>query len=90
MQKAVRKAAGDERVYIPGRGSDWQMRQAPTPYRDVTGGEGGHRATKPEDVIHWHTFGQPLTFLETYSTISQSNASLAFIIPATTHKSATS
>jgi hypothetical protein len=90
MQKAVRKAAGDERVYIPGRGSDWQMRQAPMPYQDVAGGEGGHRATKPEGVIHWHIFGQTLTFLETYSTISRSNVSLVFTLPAATHKSATS
>ena len=90
MQKAVRKAAGDERVFIPGRGSDWQMRQAPTPYWDMASGEGGHRAAKPEGVIHWYIFGQTLTFPETYSTISHSNVSLVFILPAATHKSATS
>jgi hypothetical protein len=29
----VGKAAGDERVFIPGEGSGWQMRAAPTPCR---------------------------------------------------------
>jgi hypothetical protein len=43
MQRAVEKAAGDERVFIAGRGSGWQMGSVPTPYqtrravRTVTG-----------------------------------------------------
>jgi hypothetical protein len=32
-ERVVGKAAGDERVFIPGRGSGWQMRPAQTPYR---------------------------------------------------------
>jgi hypothetical protein len=32
-ERVVGKAAGDERVFIPGRGSGWQMKPAQMPYR---------------------------------------------------------
>jgi hypothetical protein len=32
-ERGVGKAAGDECVFIPGEGPDWQMRSGPTPYR---------------------------------------------------------
>jgi hypothetical protein len=32
-ERVVGKAAGDECVFIPGEGPDWQMRSGPTPYR---------------------------------------------------------
>jgi hypothetical protein len=32
-REVVEKAAGDERVFISGRGSRWQMKLAQTPYR---------------------------------------------------------
>jgi hypothetical protein len=38
--RVVGKTAGDERVFIPGRGSGWQMKLAQTPYLpDAAGGE---------------------------------------------------
>ena len=55
---AVQESEGDERVFIPGRGSGWQMRKAPTPCWDAAGGEGGHRAAKPEGVIHKYISNQ--------------------------------
>jgi hypothetical protein len=38
-ERVVEKAAGDECVFIPGRGLDWQM-------PDAAGGEGGHGTEK--------------------------------------------
>ena len=32
-EEVVGKAAGDERVFIAGRGSGWQMKPVQTPYR---------------------------------------------------------
>jgi len=32
-ERVVGKAAGDERVFIPGEGPGWQIRSGPTPYR---------------------------------------------------------
>jgi hypothetical protein len=32
-ERIVGKSAGDERVFIPGRGSGWQMKPGQTPYR---------------------------------------------------------
>ena len=51
-ERIVGKAAGDERVFILGRGSGWQMRQAQTPYRTRRGGEGGQGVAKLDFVIH--------------------------------------
>jgi hypothetical protein len=51
-ERVVGKAAGDECVFIPGEGPDWQMRLAATPMPDTAGGEGGHGAAKPQGVIH--------------------------------------
>jgi hypothetical protein len=33
VKRVVGKAAGDEHVFIPGRGSSWQVKLAQTPYR---------------------------------------------------------
>jgi len=38
-ERVVGKAAGDECVFIPGEGPDWQMRSGPTPIPDTAGGE---------------------------------------------------
>jgi hypothetical protein len=43
------KSGGDERVFIAGRGSGWQMKPAQTPYRT-------RRAAKPHGVIHRSIF----------------------------------
>jgi hypothetical protein len=32
-ERVIGKAAGDERVFIPGEGPGWQMRSGPTPYQ---------------------------------------------------------
>jgi hypothetical protein len=32
-ERVIGKAAGDERVFIPGEGPGWQMRLGPTPYQ---------------------------------------------------------
>jgi hypothetical protein len=51
-ERFVGKAAGDERVFIPGRRSGCQMKPAQAPYRRRRAGEGGHGAAKPNGVIH--------------------------------------
>jgi len=48
-RELLEKRRGDERVFIPGRGSGWQMKPAQTPYR---GGEGDHGAAKAHGVVH--------------------------------------
>ena len=56
-ERVVGNVAGDERVFIPGRGSEWQMRPAQRgQYRRRRGGEGGHGAAEPHAVIHRYLF----------------------------------
>jgi hypothetical protein len=43
-ERGVGKAAGDECVFIPGEGPDWQMRSGPDAIPDTAGGEGSHGA----------------------------------------------
>jgi hypothetical protein len=38
-ERVVGKAAGDKRVFIPGRGSGWQMKPASDAIPDAAGGE---------------------------------------------------
>jgi len=48
MERTVGKAAGGECLFIAGRRSGWQMQRGP----ETAGGEVGHGAAKPHDVIH--------------------------------------
>jgi hypothetical protein len=48
----VGKEAGDEHVFIAGRGSGCQMKPAQDAISNAAGGEGGHGAAKPDGVIH--------------------------------------
>src|SRR5436305_10997294 len=54
MQRAVEKAAGDERVFFSGRGSGTRVADevSPDTIPDAAGGEDGHRAATPEGVTH--------------------------------------
>ena len=61
MQRAVGKAAGDERVFIPGQGSDWQMRAGSDvitrrAVRAVTG------PPTPDRVIHMYLDSSNIRF----------------------------
>ena len=55
-ERVVGKAAGDECVFMPGEGPDWQVRSSPTPILDMAGGWGVHGAAKPHGVIHRYIF----------------------------------
>jgi hypothetical protein len=51
-RELLKKAAGDECVFIPGEGPGWQMKVRSDAIPDAAGGEGGHGAAKPDSVIH--------------------------------------
>jgi hypothetical protein len=51
-ERVVGKAAGDERVFIPGRGFGQVDEASSDAIPDAAGGEGGHGAAKPHGVIH--------------------------------------
>jgi hypothetical protein len=51
-----RTVPGDECVFIPGEGLDWQMRSGPTTIPDTADGEGVRGAAKPRGVIHRYVF----------------------------------
>jgi len=51
-ESVVEKAAGNERVFIPGRGLGWQMRPGQMPYRTRRGVESGRGSAKLDPVIH--------------------------------------
>ena len=58
-ERVVGKAAGYERVFIPGRGSGLADEARLDAIPDVAGGEGGHGAAKPHGVIHRYITTRP-------------------------------
>jgi hypothetical protein len=51
-ERVAGKAAGDECVFIPGKGPGLADEVGSDAIPDAAGGEGGHGATKPDGVIH--------------------------------------
>jgi hypothetical protein len=58
MQRAVGKAAGDECVFIPGRGLGRQIGTDSDAMLDVASGEVGHRTVRLDGTIHGYIFDQ--------------------------------
>jgi hypothetical protein len=50
--RGVGKSGGDERVFIAGRASGWQMQAGADAMPQQAGGQGDHGAAKPDGVLH--------------------------------------